>query len=139
MPCNKREDALERRKDHFLSWFPSAISFAIDSGKVDELIALKEKYVALDRVSGLFLVELLKLLVTCLDYEKAFSAAIKQQILTFMTKNREGLTLWQLLDETFSIWKRTHKYPFRLIMVCSLVLEWPHKSLATIKDRSMLR
>ncbi|KAI6176356.1 Component of oligomeric Golgi complex 7 [Aphelenchoides bicaudatus] len=100
LPCRKREDALERRKDHFLSWFPSAVSFAIGSSNVEELVALKEKYVALDRLS---------------DYEKAFSAAIKQQILNFMTTNREELTLWQLLDETFSIWKRTNKLAVQVL------------------------
>lgn len=42
-------------------------------------------------------------------YERAFSAAIKQQMLNFMEKNRVDLTLWQVLDEMFSIWKKTNK------------------------------
>jgi hypothetical protein len=99
---------------------------------------LKEKYVALDRVSGM----LFKLIYNnkhFLDYEKAFSAAIKQKILTFMTKNREELTLWQLLDETFSIWKRTNKFVLQQFQWLIFVLEWQFKFLAMRKDRSMLR
>lgn len=50
----ERENLLESRKDLFLSWFSSAVLFAIDANDLNLLTSLKEKFDALNRSSGAF-------------------------------------------------------------------------------------
>ncbi|CAD5215122.1 unnamed protein product [Bursaphelenchus okinawaensis] len=95
----ERDHLLETRKDLFLSWFSSAILFAIDSNDSKLLLNLKEKFDALDRTS---------------DYRKTFGAFITNKICTFIDDNQQDLTLLKLLDEAFNLWKRTSKIATQL-------------------------
>ncbi|KAI6227299.1 hypothetical protein M3Y99_01266000 [Aphelenchoides fujianensis] len=100
VPCQKREQMLESRKDSFFGWFGSAISFAIDSGDVNQLASLREKYDALGRSA---------------DYKNTFSAYVKNKICSYMSENAADLSLWNLLSEWFSIWKRIYKLADQLL------------------------
>ncbi|KAI6233702.1 hypothetical protein M3Y99_00885200 [Aphelenchoides fujianensis] len=100
VPCQQREQMLESRKDSFFGWFGSAISFAIDSGDVNQLASLREKYDALGRSA---------------DYKNTFSAYVKNKICSYMSENVADLTLWNLLSEWFSIWKRIYKLADQLL------------------------
>ncbi|KAI6187541.1 Component of oligomeric Golgi complex 7 [Aphelenchoides besseyi] len=100
VPCNKREQVLESRKDSFFGWFSSAISFAIDTNDMNQLSSLGEKYDALGRSA---------------DYKKTFGSYIKNKICSYMNGNESELTLWNLLSEWFSIWKRIYKLADQLL------------------------
>ncbi|KAI6236038.1 hypothetical protein M3Y95_00115000 [Aphelenchoides besseyi] len=100
VPCNKREQVLESRKDSFFGWFSSAISFAIDTNDMNQLSSLREKYDALGRSA---------------DYKKTFGSYIKNKICSYMNGNDTELTLWNLLSEWFSIWKRIYKLADQLL------------------------
>ncbi|CAD5220797.1 unnamed protein product [Bursaphelenchus xylophilus] len=94
VPSEERDHLLETRKDLFLSWFSSAILFAIDSNDIKLLQNLKEKFDALDRTE---------------DYKKTFGAFITNTICTFIEENKEDLTLIKLLDESFNLWKKASR------------------------------
>ncbi|KAH7731236.1 hypothetical protein AAVH_00133 [Aphelenchoides avenae] len=94
-PDPERERDFEKMKDEFLSWFSSAILFAIDESDAKQIESLKEKFTMLQRLPV---------------FEQSFGVYAKNKVRLFIGDGEETTrTVWDILQEVFSIWRRCHR------------------------------
>lgn len=87
-------DTFEKMKDEFLSWYSPATILAIDSNDLKQLENIKEKYLSLDRLRV---------------FESNFGNYARNKIKCHIEDEGKLHSLWSILEETFAIWKRSHK------------------------------
>ncbi|CAK5086202.1 unnamed protein product [Meloidogyne enterolobii] len=87
-------ETFEKIREEFLAWYSPATILALDSNDIKQLENIREKYSSLDRIQV---------------FESNLGGYPKSKLKSFFESKKEELSLWNILDEIFTIWKRCHK------------------------------
>uniref|UniRef100_A0A914ML91 Conserved oligomeric Golgi complex subunit 7 n=1 Tax=Meloidogyne incognita TaxID=6306 RepID=A0A914ML91_MELIC len=87
-------ETFERIREEFLAWYSPATILALDSNDIKQLENMREKYSSLDRIQV---------------FESNLGGYPKSKLKSFFESKKDELSLWNILDEIFTIWKRCHK------------------------------
>lgn len=87
-------ETFEKIREEFLAWYSPATILALDSNDIKQLENMREKYSSLDRIQV---------------FESNLGGYPKSKLKSFFESKKDELSLWNILDEIFTIWKRCHK------------------------------
>nr|CAD2186101.1 unnamed protein product [Meloidogyne enterolobii] len=87
-------ETFEKIREEFLAWYSPATILALDSNDIKQLENIREKYSSLDRIQV---------------FESNLGGYPKSKLKSFFESKKDELSLWNILDEIFMIWKRCHK------------------------------
>nr|CAD2198964.1 unnamed protein product [Meloidogyne enterolobii] len=87
-------ETFEKIREEFLAWYSPATILALDSNDIKQLENIREKYSSLDRIQV---------------FESNLGGYPKSKLKSFFESKKDELSLWNILDEIFTIWKRCHK------------------------------
>uniref|UniRef100_A0A915M153 Conserved oligomeric Golgi complex subunit 7 n=1 Tax=Meloidogyne javanica TaxID=6303 RepID=A0A915M153_MELJA len=87
-------ETFERIREEFLAWYSPATILALDSNDIKQLENMREKCSSLDRIQV---------------FESNLGGYPKSKLKSFFESKKDELSLWNILDEIFTIWKRCHK------------------------------